>query len=287
MMKEENQLTLLIRGIIYNRTAFIGLGITIIVISLLIFAPFVIKDPNKPDFGNLLQPPNLKALFGTDGLGRNVLTRILYGGRISLFISIISISLSSMMGVLIGLVSGYSGSRTDSIIMRGIDVLMAFPDFVLALVLTTSIGFGMVGMIIAIAIAYTPNFARLARGGVLSVKEQEFVEAARSIGVSNLKIMFSEILPNCIAPIIVQATIGMGFVIIMEAGLSFLGIGIQSPNLSWGSILAEGREYMAVAPWIVTLDGIIITITVLGINLLGDGLRDTLDPKLKTEIKSI
>jgi peptide/nickel transport system permease protein len=170
--------------------------------------------------------------------------------------------------------------------MRGIDVLLAFPAFVLALALTTSFGFGLFSMTAAIGISYTPNFARIARGSVLTVREEEFVEAARSIGLKDLNIMVFEILPNCLAPIIVQATIAIGFAIIMESGLSFLGVGIQPPGFSWGTMLADGREYLARAPWIVTFAGVVITLAVLGMNLLGDGLRDTLDARLKTEVRN-
>jgi peptide/nickel transport system permease protein len=218
-------------------------------------------------------------------LGRDLLSRIIFGGRISLLISILAISFSTFLGISIGLTVGYFGGRIDTYVMRGIDALLAFPDFILALALTASLGFGMHNMVIAIGVAYTPNFCRLVRGSVLVIKEQQYVEAAKSIGAKSIRIMFSEILPNCLGPVIVQATMALGFAILMEAGLSFLGIGIQPPISSWGSILADGREHLSIGPWITTFTGIAITITVLGINLVGDGLRDALDPKLRAEIK--
>jgi peptide/nickel transport system permease protein len=238
------------------------------------------------DFKNLLQPPSLKAVLGTDGLGRDLFSRIVYGGRTSFLVGLIAITIASGLGVFIGLTAGYFGGKVDSLVMRGIDVLLAFPAFVLALALTTSFGFGLFSMTVAIGISYTPNFARIARGSVLTVREEEFVEAARSIGLKDLNIMVFEILPNCLAPIIVQATIAIGFAIIMESGLSFLGVGIQPPGFSWGTMLADGREYLSRAPWIVTFAGVLITLAVLGMNLLGDGLRDTLDARLKTEVRN-
>jgi len=281
MITKRSRIRAIWDSIIYNPTSLIGFLIVSSVVIVLVAAPlFLPYDPAEMDFDNLLQPPSFSHWLGTDGLGRDLLSRIVVGGRISISVSLLAITVAATNGIIIGLVSGYFGGRLDSFIMRFIDILLAFPAFVLALALTTSFGFGLFSLVLAIGISYTPNFARIARGSVLSVKQEEFVDAAKAIGVRDLKIMVFEILPNCLAPLIVQATIAIGFAIIMEAGLSFLGVGIQPPSFSWGTMLATGREYLNNGPWIVTFSGLAITYGVLGMNLLGDGLRDAFDVKL-------
>ena len=258
-------------------------SVAMVLLAAPLIAPY---DPGEMDFENLLKPPSFNHWLGTDGLGRDLLSRILFGGRVSFLVSILAISIAAGNGIIIGLTSGYFGGKLDAVIMRGIDILLAFPAFILALALTTSFGFGVFSLIIAIGISYTPNFARIARGSVLSIKQEEFVEAAKSIGVKDVNIMIIEILPNCLAPLIVQATVAVGFAIIMEAGLSFLGVGIQPPSFSWGTMLASGREYLVNGPWVVSFAGLAITYAVLGMNLLGDGLRDALDARLKTYVRN-
>ena len=233
------------------------------------------------DFANLLTPPSWAHPFGTDSFGRDVLTRVLLGARVSLAISFIGVTLAALIGVPAGLNAAWFGGWIDQILMRFADLLFAFPSFVLALFLMVVLGFGVTNVILAIALMYVPIFARLSRNLALTVRDEPYVQAARLMGQSTARILMREIFPNIMAPIMVQASISIAFGIIIEAGLSFLGLGVQPPTPSVGVIMADGREYFNQGPWVLTLTGLFISFGLLGLNLLGDGLRDLTDPKLR------
>ena len=270
------------REIKSNRTVAVGLGITVFVLLAIGVGPSISPySPTKMDFTALLQPPSAKHWFGTNSNGIDVLTRVLYGARISLFISFCGVSLGAIAGVLIGMTSAYVGKWVDAIAMRFVDLVFAFPIFVLALMLMLILGFGVQSVIIAIALVYIPNFARMARNTTMTVKAEPYVQAAQLMGQSRLRIMVREILPNIAAPLFVQFTVGLAFGIVIEAGLSFLGLGVQPPTPSLGVMMADGKDYFHRGPWVLTLSGLALTIAILGLNLLGDGLRDMLDPRLR------
>jgi peptide/nickel transport system permease protein len=270
------------REIKANRTVAAGLSITVFVLLAIGIGPTLSPySPTKMDFTALLQPPSSKHWFGTNSNGIDVLTRVLYGARISLFISFCGVSLGAIAGVLIGMTSAYVGKWVDAIAMRFVDLVFAFPIFVLALMLMLILGFGVQSVIIAIALVYIPNFARIARNTTMTVKAEPYVQAAQLMGQSRLRIMVREILPNIAAPLFVQFTVGLAFGIVIEAGLSFLGLGVQPPTPSLGVMMADGKDYFHRGPWVLTLSGLALTIAILGLNLLGDGLRDMLDPRLR------
>jgi len=237
--------------------------------------------PDHADFMDLLSPPSRQHLFGTDSFGRDVLTRVLYGARVSLVVSAAGIAIAAAVGTTLGMTSAYKGGAADVVLMRFADLLFAFPSFVLALFLMVVLGFGAANVSVAIALTYFPIFARLARNMTLLVREEPFVQAARLMAEPPLLILLREILPNIAAPLIVQATIGIAFGIVIEAGLSFLGVGVQPPTASLGVIMADGREYFQRAPWVLTMTGVAISCALLGLNLFGDGLRDLMDPRLR------
>ena len=265
-----------------NRTVAAGFGITVFVLLAIAIGPSLSPySPTKMDFTALLQPPSAKHWFGTNSNGIDVLTRVLYGARISLFISVCGVSLGAIAGVLIGMTSAYLGKWFDAIAMRFVDLVFAFPIFVLALMLMLILGFGVQSVIIAIALVYIPNFARMARNTTMTVKAEPYIQAAQLMGQSRLRIMVREILPNIAAPLFVQFTVGLAFGIVIEAGLSFLGLGVQPPTPSLGVMMADGKDYFHRGPWVLTLFGLALTIAILGLNLLGDGLRDMLDPRLR------
>jgi peptide/nickel transport system permease protein len=238
------------------------------------------------DFLNLLAPPTLAHPFGTDSFGRDVLTRVLFGGRVSLIVSIAGVSVAGVCGAAVGLASAWYGGWTDTVLMRSSDLVFSFPSFVLALFLMVVLGASVVTVAAAIALVYLPIFARLTRNLALIVKEEPFVQAARLMGQSTLRILFAEILPNISAPIVVQASIGIAFAVVIEAGLSFLGLGVQPPLPSLGVIMADGREYFQRGPWVLTLTGLFISTALLGLNLLGDGIRDLTDPRLRERMSA-
>lgn len=271
------------RKLIRNRLAAIGLLITVIMTLIAIFAPWIaLFAPNKMDVANSLAVPGTGGhLLGTDNYGRDLFSRLVYGARISLIVGISAVVFGAILGTLLGLVSGYFGGRLDAIIMRTMDGLFAFPFILLAITLMTVLGQGLVNVIIAIGVANIPGFARIVRGQVLSVKEEEFIEVTKSLGATNGRIIFQHILPNCLAPLIVYGTMSIAGAIISEAALSFLGLGVQPPTASWGSILKDGKDFLVLSPHMATFSGLAILLTVLGINLFGDGLRDALDPKMK------
>jgi peptide/nickel transport system permease protein len=263
-------------------TAMAGLIVTTIVLaSVVAVAPLMPYSPVEMQFADVLQPPSWTHPFGTDSFGRDVLTRVLYGGRVSLLISAVGVGIALVVGTLLGMTAAYFGGLYDSAAMRLMDLLFAFPAFVLALFLMVVLGFGVINVVFATALVYLPIFARLARNMTLLVKEEPYVQAARLMGQHPLRLLFREILPNISAPIMVQASIAVAFGIIIEAGLSFLGLGVQPPMPSLGTIMADGQEYFRRAPWVLTLSGLTISIGLLGLNLLGDGLRDLMDPRLR------
>jgi peptide/nickel transport system permease protein len=268
-----------------NKLALVGSAITGFVLILVIVGPWLSPySPTEADFLALLAPPSLGHPFGTDSFGRDVLTRILYGARVSLTVSILGVLAAAVLGSTAGLVSAYAGGWSAAILMRISDLLFSFPSFVLALFLMVVLGFGVVNIATSIALIYLPLFARLARNMALVVKDEPWVEAARLMGQSTFSILSREILPNIAAPLFVQIALGVAFGIVIEAGLSFLGLGVQPPYPSLGTIMADGREYFQRAPWVLTLSGVAISIALLGLNLLSDGIRDVMDPKLRAQL---
>jgi ABC-type dipeptide/oligopeptide/nickel transport system permease subunit len=249
-----------------------------------LFAPILSPyDPTAQELEIRRQPPSPEHIFGLDDLGRDILSRIIYGARLSLRVGVLSVSFAIVIGTLLGAVSGYWGGWADNLVMRFMDIMLAFPALLLAIAIVAILGPGLMNMLVAIAIVSIPTYARLVRAQVLSAKEQDYVLAARAIGVSPVRMLFKCILPNCITPIIVQGTLGIATAILDAAGLSFLGLGAQPPTPEWGAMLGEGRFSLFTAPHIIVFPGIAIMLTVLGFNLLGDGLRDALDPRLRID----
>jgi len=272
-------------ALLRNRTALTGVVVTLfMLVAVTIGAELMPYSAVDMDFINFLAPPSLEHPFGTDSFGRDVLTRVLYGGRVSFVVSGSGVALGAAFGVAVGLVSAWYGRWIDGTLMRVVDLLFAFPSFVLALFLMVVLGFGVVNVVIAIALVYFPLFARLARNTALLVKEEPYIQAARLMGQSTPRILFREILPNIGAPILVQASVGVAFGVVIEAGLSFLGLGVQPPTPSLGVIMADGREYFQRGPWVLTLSGLFISVGLLGLKLLGDGMLDLTDPRLRERI---
>jgi peptide/nickel transport system permease protein len=260
---------------------FSGLLVTILILTA-IFGPLLAPyDPNAINMSQRFPSPSLEHPFGTDDFGRDILSRVMVGARVSLMVGIIAVGLSATVGSFLGLLAGYTGRFTDEVIMRAMDILFAFPAILLAIAIMAALGRGVGNAMIAIGIVYIPIFARIVRGSVLSVREEEFVEAARATGSSNGRIMFRHIFPNVLSPLIVEITLSLSFAILAEAALSFFGLGTQPPDPSWGRMLSEGRAYFQQSAWLAIFPGLAIMLTVLGFNLLGDGLRDALDPRLK------
>ena len=265
-------------------TAF-GLGIIFILIVTVFFAPILAPYPDQGrGLSNLkerLLSPSLKHPLGTDNLGRDILSRIIFGSRISLRASLVVILIVLLIGVPLGLIAGYFGGKVDDIIMRFADMILAFPSLLLAIAIVASLGPSLMNALIAVSLPWWPWYTRLMRSQVLSIKEMQFVESARAIGVSRWRIMFRHILPNCLSPIIVQATLDMGYIILAIAGLGFLGLGTQPPAADWGVMVSDGREFFMIQWWISTFSGAAIFLTVLAFNLVGDGIREALDPKIR------
>ena len=265
-----------------SRMAMFGLVLFIIICLGAIFADVIAPYPF--DFQNLdetFQFPNAKHWFGTDSVGRDIFSRILYGGRISLQIGLVSVLISVTIGGSLGAIAGFYGGKTDNLIMRTLDILLAIPAILLAITIVTALGPGMFNLMLAIGVSSIPSFARIVRASILSVKEQEFVEAARLSGCNDAHIIFSHLVPNIMAPIIVQVTLSMALAILSASSLSFIGLGIQPPMPEGGAMLSAGRAYIRNYSHIVLFPGLAIMATILSLNLLGDGLRDALDPRLK------
>jgi peptide/nickel transport system permease protein/oligopeptide transport system permease protein len=265
-----------------SSSAMIGLTMLAILIFSAVFAPLLAPyDPYESNMPNALKPPNASHVMGTDELGRDIFSRILYGARISLVVGIEAVTLALICGVILGAVAGFYGGKADTAIMGVMDIMLSFPSILLAIAFMTVLGRGVEKAVIAIGIVSIPQYARIVRGSVLSVKENVYIMAARAIGNSDRRLIFLHILPNVLAPIIVRATIGVSVAILEAAALGFLGLGVQPPTAEWGTMLGSGRQTIFNAPHIVTFPGVAITLTVMAFNLLGDGLRDVLDPRLK------
>lgn len=272
-------------AILKNRTALAGSLITLVFLAAILVGPALSPWASGGfDFANVLKPPSWIHPFGTDSLGRDVATRVLEGARVSLAISLFGVSLAMVLGITTGLFAGYWGGWFDLVVMRLVDLLFSFPAFVLALFLMVVLGFGVVNVGLAIMLVYYPIFARITRNTTEIVRNDAYVQAAQVMGQGTARILFREILPNISAPILVQASVAVAFGIVIESGLSFIGLGVQPPTPSLGVIMADGQEYFRRAPWVLTLTGLTVTIALLGLNLLGDGLRDLSDPRLRERV---
>jgi len=263
-----------------------GAMIGLVLIALLLFTAFgadfiAPQGIDEQDLRKALLPPGREFPLGTDEFGRDMLSRVIHGSRISLEVGIIATLISSLVGVSLGAIAGYRGGRVDYVIQGMVDISWAFPTVLMTIFLVAVLGPGLVNVMIAVGLVYWGGFARVVRGQVLSLREWDFVTAAHALGASDLRILARHILPNVLAPVIVMATLMMGDAILIEATLSFLGMGAQPPVPSWGSILSSGRTYLTLAPWVTIFPGIAIMLTVLGFNLLGDGIRDATDPRLR------
>jgi peptide/nickel transport system permease protein len=260
--------------------AVVAAAILVCITLAALFAPVVApEDPTMQNLARQGAPPGADALLGADQLGRDVLSRLIYGARVALQVGVLSIAIAVMTGTAIGLVAGYFGGWIDDVVMRIMDVFLAFPYLLLAVAIVAALGPGVANTIVAIAVWLTPTYARLSRGAVLTVRGQAYVEAARAIGASDVGIMLRHVLPNILTPILVQITLDFARAIMMEAGLSFLGYGVQPPVPSWGSMIAEGRNELLIAPHVATAPGLAIVVTVLCLNIVGDALREALDPR--------
>ncbi|MGF2615099.1 ABC transporter permease [Rossellomorea vietnamensis] len=265
-----------------NKTALVGSLIVLFFVILAVTGPFIAPQGiNEQDMAKRLQAPSAEHWLGTDDFGRDILSRIIHGARISLTVGFFAVVGSAVAGSILGIVAGYYGRWVDTIISRIFDILLAFPSILLAIAVVAALGPSLRNALIAIAIINIPNFGRLIRSRVLSVKQEEYVMAAKAIGMSDKRILFSHVLPNSMAPIIVQGTLAIATAILEAAALGFLGLGAQPPDPEWGKMLSDARRYMLDAPWTMIFPGLAIMLTVLGFNLMGDGLRDALDPKMK------
>ncbi|MBB6177094.1 peptide/nickel transport system permease protein [Anoxybacillus tengchongensis] len=266
-----------------NKMALVGSGIVLFFILLAVFAPFIAPyDMNDQQLSMRLQAPSKEHIFGTDDFGRDIFSRVVYGARISLWVGFFSVLGSVVIGSLLGIIAGYYGRWIDAVISRIFDIMLAFPSILLAIGIVAVLGPSLKNALIAIAVINIPNFGRLIRSRVLSIKQEEYITAAKAIGMSDARILFHHILPNSMAPIIVQGTLAIATAIIEAAALGFLGLGAQPPNPEWGKMLADSKAYLTQAPWTMVFPGLAIMLTVLGFNLMGDGLRDALDPRMKS-----
>jgi peptide/nickel transport system permease protein len=271
-----------LRRLFRNKLAITGMIIMGIFILTAIFAPVLAPyDPLKQDLVMRRRPPSQEHWLGRDDLGRDILSRIIFGARFSLQVGVLSVGFAIVIGAIIGAAASFAGGWADSIVMRLMDIMLAFPALLLAIAIVTILGPGLLNMLYAIGIVSIPAYARIVRASVLSVKEQDYILAARAIGVPPIRMLLRNVMPNALTPIIVQGTLGIGTAILDAAGLSFLGLGARPPRPEWGAMLGQGRYSMFTAPHIVLFPGLAIMLTVLGFNLLGDGLRDSLDPKLR------
>jgi peptide/nickel transport system permease protein len=279
-----NNLTAGLSRLLRHQLAVLGGVLVLFAVGTAIFAPLIAPyDPNQTDFLAVLQPPSASHPLGTDDLGRDILSRLVYGARLSLQVSLAAVAVAALVGVPIGLVVGYLGGLVDTAVMRFMDSLMSLPSLVLALTIAAVLGSGLLNTTLAIAVVAIPTYARLMRGQVLSVQQNEYVLAARAIGAPTWLILVRYLLPNTISPVIVLASLGVGFAIITESSLSFIGLGAQPPTPTWGSMVQTGFQYLEIAPWFVMAPATMIFLAVLGFNLLGDGLRDALDPTMKVQ----
>jgi len=262
--------------------ATIGLGILLLLLIVSLGAPFLTDyDPVKQNLSEALQSPSQKHLLGTDYLGRDLLTRLLYGGRLSLTVGFLAVAIGLAVGVPLGAISGYYGGWADMTIQRVADILLSFPSFLLALILVAMLGIGVRNVIIAVGILAIPSFIRLVRSSVLVIRQMEYVLAARALGVTDFRVILRHIAPNVLTPVIINASLNLGSALTMAAGLGFLGLGVQPPTPEWGMMLGEAKNYIFSHPYMTTFPGLIIFIAIVGLNLVGDGLRDAMDPRLE------
>lgn len=282
-VKKKSQLLDIWRRLKKNKLAVVGLAILLILIGMMIFADQIVgyEVAIKQDLVHKLQAPSAEHIMGTDSFGRDIFARVVHGSRISLSIGFISVALSLLIGGAIGSLAGFYGGKTDIILMRFMDMFLAMPSMLLAICIVSVLGPGMMNLVLAISLASIPRFAVIVRSSVLTIKSSEFVEAAASAGAGTGRIILRHILPNCMGPIIVQATLSMGGVILTASSLSFIGLGVMPPKPEWGAILTEGKEFIRESPYLVMFPGLAIMVSVLALNFLGDGLRDALDPRLK------
>lgn len=265
-----------------NKMAMLGLFILIVLVLCAIFANQIAPyDYAKQNLRETFQHPSAQHWFGTDEFGRDIFSRVVYGARMSLMVGVISVSIAVLIGGLLGAIAGYYGGTIDNIIMRCMDVLLAIPQTLLAIAVVAALGTGLFNLMIAVGISSIPTYARIVRASVLTIRGEEYIEAAVASGDSDAKIIMKHILPNCLAPVMVQMTLGIAFAILTAAGMSFIGLGIQPPTPEWGNMLSGGRDYIRGYAYMTVFPGLAIVTTVLSLNLLGDGLRDALDPKLK------
>lgn len=271
-----------LRRLLRNKLAIAGMVILVVFLLSALLAPWLAPyDPLKQELVRRREPPSTEHLLGMDEVGRDLLSRVIFGARTSLQVGVGSVSFAIMIGALLGALSGYLGGWVENVVMRIMDILLAFPSLLLAIAIVSILGPGLMNMLYAIAVVSIPVYGRIVRASVLSVKEQDYILAARAIGVPPGRMLFRNVLPNCLTPLIVQATLGIATAILDAAGLSFLGLGAQPPIPEWGAMLGSGRGSVFTAPHIVFFPGIAIMLLVLGFNLLGDGLRDALDPRLR------
>ncbi|MEK5186469.1 nickel transporter permease [Solibacillus sp. FSL R5-0691] len=270
------------KRLLKNKAAIVGGLIILFIIFVGIFGPFLVKtDPNAQNILNKLQPPSKEHWFGTDNFGRDIFSRIVNGTKLTLTVGFLSVFIGGVIGVVIGIVAGYYGGAVDTITMRLMDILLAFPGILLALAIVSVLGGSLINVIIAVGIFSIPAFARIVRGSTLQVKKLEYIDAVKALGASDIRIIFKHILPNIMSPIIVQATMRIATAILTASGLAFLGLGAQPPAAEWGAMLSDGRAFMHNAGHMVLIPGMMIVIVVLAFNIFGDGLRDALDPKMK------
>ena len=270
-----------------NYILYIGAGLSLILVFLTLAAPWLEPyDPTKMELSQKFMAPCREFIFGTDHLGRDIFSRILEGSRVSLSVAVLVVVCSAVVGILLGMISGYAGGVVDMVIMRIVDVLLAFPAMIFALALSTMIGTGQMNLIIAITCIQWTRYARIARGEALMLKNAEYIEAARSIGNNTVQVLFKYVFPNIISKILIMASMDIGSIILYCASLSFLGLGAQPPSPDWGVMISEGKDYLQYAPWLTIFPGLAIAVSALAFNMLGDGLRDRLDPRMKEVIRT-
>lgn len=285
----ESQENRFLKGVINvfkrSRSASMGLFLVIAMILMAVFAPYLAPhDPELVDLSIRRIPPGSEGhILGTDHMGRDLLSRIIWGSRVSLSVGVVAVGIGIMAGTTLGLIAGFFRGRLEAVIMRVIDVMICFPTLLLALAIIAILGPKMTNTMFAVGLTFTPRFARIVRASVLSIREQEYVEAARAMGVNNFRILTKHVFPNALSGMIVFATLSVGAAILIEASLSFLGLGVPPPAPTWGNIVADGRRFLLPSPWISITPGIVIIMTVLGFNFFGDGLRDAMDPRLRGE----
>ena len=282
--KKRSQFEEVWRRLKKNKMAMLGLAIVVFLVLLAVFADFLFDYEEiviKQNTAIRLQGPSAEHWFGTDEFGRDILARLVHGGRISLVVGVIAVAIALTIGGTLGAISGFFGGKVDMLISRAMDILLAVPSLLLSITIVSALGPSILNLMIAIAVSSVPGYARIVRSSVMTVRDNEFVEAAKAIGANDAQIIASHILPNCLAPIIVQVSLKVASAILSTSGLSFLGLGVKAPTPEWGSMLSGGRAYLRNAPHLTVFPGLCIMLTILSMNLLGDGLRDALDPKLK------